>query len=94
MTHMLIETELVLLTDHSVRLRRGQLCGARRQTVILGILKGGGGQLQFWFVAGPTVCATVHACGGDRIAASLVVTMMRMLVVRIAQVDFATAASS
>lgn len=91
MTEMLVEAELMLLTDHAVRLWRGQLCGARGQAMVLGVLERGGGQLQFRFVA--RLRAVVQA-GGNRVAAALVVTVMRMLVVRIAQVDLATAASS
>lgn len=54
MTQILIETELMLLTDHTVRLRRGQLRGARGETVVLGVFERGGGQLQFRFVARST----------------------------------------
>lgn len=96
MTQMLVEAELMLLTDHAVRLWCGQLSGARGQAMVLGVLEGSGGQLQFRFVARLGAVRAVQAGGGDRVAAALVVAVMRMLVVRIriAQVDLATAASS
>ena len=61
--------------------------------MILGILERSGGQLQFWLGA-RLVVRVVQAGSGNRIATSLVVTVMRMLVVRVAQVDLATATSS